>query len=101
MATSRFGRSRQMWLLVVANIVLFALLILLIPGITFTLWWEIMLAGIAASGVCVVLFQLWLNATLTRREGTVGLLNRITAGDLSLNAAGIGRTAASQRFTVW
>ena len=89
-----------MWLLVVANIILFALFLLLIPGLTFALWWKVLLAGIVASGISAVLFQIWLNATVARREGTVVLLNRITTGDLSLSAAEIERAAASQRFTL-
>jgi methyl-accepting chemotaxis protein/ABC-type transport system substrate-binding protein len=93
-----FGRSQQMWVLIVACLVLFSIFLFLIPGMNASLWWKIMLAAAVASGICVFLFQIWLERVLTRREGTVKLLDRVTAGDLSLTAHDIIAETRSERM---
>ncbi|HUP63308.1 MAG TPA: ABC transporter substrate-binding protein [Thermoanaerobaculia bacterium] len=89
MKLRQFGRSQQMWVLVVACIALFALFLLPIPGMTFSLWWKCMLAGIGASSICIFLFQVWLGRILMRREGMIKLIDQVTTGDLSLTARDI------------
>jgi methyl-accepting chemotaxis protein/ABC-type transport system substrate-binding protein len=94
-----FGRSQQAWALVVACVTLFAILLWLIPEITFSLWWKVMLAALIATGGCVFLFQIWLGRVLARRESAIQLLDRITAGDLSLTGRDILNTANSVRMS--
>jgi len=86
MPRANFGRTQQTWILLIVCIALFALLILLINGMTPAMWWKIMLAALVSSGACLLLFQFWLKSVLERRATSIHLLNRITAGDLSLTA---------------
>ena len=99
MQMSHFGRTQQMWVLILACLLLFALFLLLIPGITFALWWRAFLAGLAACLVAVFLFNWWLKRVLLRREGVITLINRITAGDLSVNAREITTQTQSLRMS--
>src|SRR5438067_10891073 len=82
-----FGRAQQMWVLVAACFAMFALFLLLVPGMTFAIWWPSMLAALVACAITVLAFQWWLGAVLARRDSSIQLLNRITAGDLSLPTA--------------
>jgi len=94
-----FGRAQQMWVLIVACFTLFALFLLLVPGITFAFWWRALLAALAASAITVAAFQWWLGAVLARRDSSIQLLNRITAGDLSLSAREIQLATQSARMS--
>jgi methyl-accepting chemotaxis protein/ABC-type transport system substrate-binding protein len=94
----QFGRTQQMWLLIVACIVLFGLFLVFIPGLTFALWWKIMLAAAAASAISVVVFRIWLQRIIARREGIITLIDRVTAGDLGLTAREIVRETQSMRM---
>ena len=102
----RFGRTQQMWVLLFACLLLFGLFLTIIGGITFALWWKIMLAAVIASAISIVLFQIWLGRVLMRREGIIRLIDRVTAGDLSLSASEIvaqtqsARTSAAMRALV-
>jgi methyl-accepting chemotaxis protein/ABC-type transport system substrate-binding protein len=95
-----------MWLLILGCLVLFGLLISLLPEVHFNLWWKVMLMGAVAGAVTILLFQMWLKRVLMRREGINKLIDRITAGDLSLSARDIisetqsMRTAAAMRGLV-
>ena len=91
------GRSQQMWLLVVVCIILFAAFLWFIPEMTWPLWWKVMLAGAAASAICLTVFQLWLNKVLSRREGMIKLIDRVTTGDLSLTSTDIIRETQSAK----
>ena len=82
-----FGRAQQMWVLLVVCVVLFAVFLLLVPGLTFAMWWRALIAALLASIITIVLFQWWLRKVLQRRDSSIKLLNRITAGDLSLDVA--------------
>jgi methyl-accepting chemotaxis protein/ABC-type transport system substrate-binding protein len=94
-----FGRAQQMWVLVAACFTLFALFLLLVPGMTFAIWWPSMLAALLASAITVAAFQWWLGAVLARRDSSIQLLNRITAGDLSLAAREIQLATQSSRMS--
>jgi methyl-accepting chemotaxis protein/ABC-type transport system substrate-binding protein len=102
----QFSRTQQAWLLLVACIVLFSIFLWLVPGMTFSFWWRIMMAGLGAAAICIALFQWWLGRALMRREGMIKLIDRITTGDLSLTAKDIiaetqsARTAAALRALV-
>src|SRR3954464_8086601 len=85
----RIGRTQQMWLLVVACIVLFAIFLTFIPEMTVALWWKAMLCGVGASAISIAIFQVWLSRALMRREGVITLIDRVTSGDLSLTAGEI------------
>ena len=44
-------------------VALFAIFLWFVPEMTFSLWWKVMVAALlAASVVCIVLFQVWLGA---------------------------------------
>jgi peptide/nickel transport system substrate-binding protein len=102
----RFGRTQQMWLLVLGCILLFAVFLNFVPGMTFAMWWKVMLCGLGASGISIAIFQVWLSRVLVRREGVIELIDRVTSGDLSLKASEIvahtqsKRTAAALRALV-
>ena len=98
MKMRNFGRSQQMWLLVVALLGLFSILLGLIPGMTFALWWKVVLVGAFSSGFSIASFQVWLGRVLTRRESSIQLIDRITAGDLSLSGDDILRATNSKRL---
>ena len=97
MRMSHFGRTQQMWVLIIACLVIFSVLQLLIPGMTFSLWWREMAAALVASSIAIALFQWWLRRIVTRREGIIALIDRVTAGDLSLKASEIAVQTQSQR----
>jgi methyl-accepting chemotaxis protein/ABC-type transport system substrate-binding protein len=99
MALRNFGRNQQMWLLVVANFALFGGFLWLIPGITGPLFLRVMLAALVASVACLLAFQFWLKQVLTRRESTVALMNRISAGDFAVSASEIVTAAQSTRMS--
>ena len=77
-----FGRAQQMWVLVAACFVMFGLFLLLVPGMTLAMWWPSMVAALVASAITIAAFQWWLGNVLGRRDSSIQLLNRITAGDL-------------------
>ncbi len=87
-----------MWLLIILCIGLFAAAILLVPGMTWPMYWRVMLAATLCSALCVALFELWLRRTLRRREVTTELLNAVSAGDLSMSAATIKSATRSERM---
>jgi methyl-accepting chemotaxis protein/ABC-type transport system substrate-binding protein len=88
-----------MWLLVAGCFVLFALFLLLVPGMTFALWWPSLLAAFVACAIAMVAFSWWLGAVVGRRDSSIELLNRITAGDLSLTAREIQLATRSARMS--
>src|SRR5947209_3199837 len=94
-----FGRAQRMWLLIAACFAMFALFLLLVPGMTFAMWWPSMLAAGVACAITVAAFQMWLGAVLARRDSSIQLLNRITAGDLSLPAREIQVATQSARMS--
>jgi peptide/nickel transport system substrate-binding protein len=95
----KFGRTQQMWLLIVACLALFAAFLWFIDAMTWPLFWRVMLAGGLAAGISIAVFQWWLSKILKRRDSTVQLLNRITTGDLALSAKEIARTTESIRMS--
>src|SRR5437868_6028256 len=94
----RFGRTQQMWVLIVVCLLLFGSFLWLIGAMSFALWWRVMLAALVASGITITLFNLWLRSVLKRRDSAIHLLNRVTGGDLSLSAADIRVAAQSTRM---
>lgn len=106
MKKRHFGRSQQIWLLVFACLALFSILVWAVPGMTWTMWWRILLAaGVACTG-SIVVFQIWVRKALARRAGVIKLIDRVTGGDLSISARDIiaetqsVRTAAAMRGLV-
>jgi methyl-accepting chemotaxis protein/ABC-type oligopeptide transport system substrate-binding subunit len=95
----RFGRTQQMWSLIVACLAIFALLLWFVPAMNWSLFGGVMTAALVASAVTIVLFQMWLGRVLRRRDSAVQLLNRITGGDLSLSASEITAAAHSARMS--
>lgn len=97
MATRNFGRNQQMWMLVVACVVLFGIFLWLIPAMTWGMFLKVMIAAVVASGSCLLLFQVWLGRVMARRESVIHLLDRITAGELSLPSREIVAATRSER----
>ncbi len=94
------GRIRQTYALLATCVGIFALLLLVIPGMSVRMWLWIMAAALVASVVCVVLFQIWLGRVFARRDSAIELLHRITAGNLDLDAAAIRNATQSTRMSV-
>ena len=94
-----FGRAQQMWVLVVACFVLFAIFQLLVPGVTIAIWWRSLVAAMLASAMTIATFQWWLRSVFQRQQSSIALLNRITAGDLSLTAREIRLATQSARMS--
>ncbi|MBV9492833.1 MAG: hypothetical protein JOZ54_01200, partial [Acidobacteria bacterium] len=88
-----------MWSLTAACFLLFAVFLLLIPGMTGSMFWRVLLVGALASGITIAVFQLWIRRAIVRGNSAIQLLNRITAGDLALNARDIESAARSSRMT--
>jgi methyl-accepting chemotaxis protein/ABC-type transport system substrate-binding protein len=97
MRVSHFGRTQQMWVLIIACLTFFALLLWIIPEMTFSLWWKVAVVGAVASFVAIGIFNAWLKRVISRRAGIIQLLDRITSGDLSLSARDITAQTQSQR----
>jgi len=93
-----FGRTQQMWVLLVACYALFAIFLGLVPGMTWPMWGKVLLAALAAAVFIVVIFQVWLSRVLARREGILKLIDRVTAGDLSLSSRDIVSETQSNRM---
>jgi methyl-accepting chemotaxis protein/ABC-type transport system substrate-binding protein len=99
MRTSHFGRTQQMWVLIVACLLMFALFLCFVPGMTFAFWWKVLFAGTAAAAITIFLFNLWLQRVIMRREGVIELIDRVTGGDLSLTARDIATQTQSKRMS--
>jgi methyl-accepting chemotaxis protein/ABC-type transport system substrate-binding protein len=97
MQMSHFGRTQQMWVLIFVCLGIFAVLLLLVPGMNFALWWKVFLVAVIASSVSIGLFNAWLKRIVSKREGIIQLIDRITAGDLTLGARDIVLETQSQR----
>jgi methyl-accepting chemotaxis protein/ABC-type transport system substrate-binding protein len=98
MNVRQFGRAQRMYLLLLACLVLFAIFVSFVPGMTFAMWWKVMIAAIGAAIICVWIFQMWFTKILLRREGVLKLIDRVTAGDLSLSAREIVQETQSARM---
>src|SRR5947209_261811 len=66
---------------------------------TGAMFWRVLLAGIAASAVSVIIFNIWVARALGRRSESIALLNRITGGDLSLSAREIQEETHSESMS--
>ncbi|HUP46021.1 MAG TPA: ABC transporter substrate-binding protein [Thermoanaerobaculia bacterium] len=100
MANKRLGRRQQTWILVALFVVLFGIVLYVIPEMTASLWWKIVGAGAVCALICTGIFELWIRSDLARRESSIHLLNRITAGDLALSGREIGSAVTSPRMGV-
>jgi methyl-accepting chemotaxis protein/ABC-type transport system substrate-binding protein len=96
---ARWTRARQMWFLVFVCSLLFAGLLLLVPGLTATQYVEIIVAAVAAALIAGGTFEVWVRTRVRRGESTTDLLNRVSAGDLSASAQQIKRSTQSERMT--
>jgi methyl-accepting chemotaxis protein/ABC-type transport system substrate-binding protein len=98
MANSRLGRRQQTWILGGFFVILFAVSVYFLPGMTFPIWWKVNLAGAICSAICIGLFELWIRGDLARRESQYDLLNRIATGELSASGREIYEVTASARM---
>jgi methyl-accepting chemotaxis protein/ABC-type transport system substrate-binding protein len=94
----QLGRAQQGLILIAAVIILFGILVAFVPGITFSLWWKVMVTALLAGLISVFLFQLWLSRVLMRRESVIELIDQVTSGDLSMTASQIAAQTQSKRM---
>ena len=87
-----------MYLLMVVCLLLFAAFVRLVPEMTWSMWWKVIVAAVAASALCAFIFQIWLSRIVARREGILTLIDRVTSGDLSLTAREIVAETQSNRM---
>ena len=88
-----------MYLLMGVCLLLFAAFVRLVPGMTWSMWWKVVVAALAASALCAFIFNLWLSRVVARREGILTLIDRVTSGDLSLTARDIVAETQSTRMS--
>jgi len=93
----QWSRLQQMWVLIVLMLGVFALWIGLIPGMTRTIYWNVLLASVASSALTIFLFEVWLRRVLARRDSIVNVIQRVATGDLNLTGAEIKRSTRSAR----
>jgi len=102
----KWSRAQQMWVIIVVSVIVFALWIYRIPGMTRSIYGHVMLAALLCSGLAVFLFDFWLRRVLGRRESIVQIIHRVASGDLALSGREIRtstrsfRTAAAVRALV-
>jgi methyl-accepting chemotaxis protein/ABC-type transport system substrate-binding protein len=89
-----------MWALISGCLLFFVLLLLAVPGMTFALWWKVSLVGAIASVTSILIFNAWIKRVISRREGVIQLIHRITSGDLSLGSRDIAHETQSRRTAV-
>src|SRR5687767_12832141 len=99
MATRNFGRRQQIWVAIFFFVVLFAATIWTLDGMTSSLFWRIMVVSASCVILCVGLFDFWLRRDVARRESGFQLLDRISAGDLSLSGREILLATHSRRMS--
>src|SRR4051812_3467934 len=99
MNVRNLGRTAQAWILLVTSLILFSIFLLFIDGMTVPFFLKIEAAAIVAAGICAALFQLWFSRVLMRREGSIALIDRVIAGDLSLAAREIQLATQSTRMS--
>src|SRR5260221_13242421 len=92
------GRIRQTYILLVTCVAFFALLLLVLPGMSIRLWLWVMGAALVANVVCVVLFTVWLSRLFPRRDSPIPALHHITAGNLDLAAKASPNPTESTRM---
>src|ERR1700694_3471530 len=92
-------RALQMWVIVVLCIAIFAALAAAIPGLTWPLYWKVMVAAIISTALCIFVFGVWLRGLLGRRDQAMHFLDRITAGDLSFPSSEIAAATRSPRMS--
>ena len=97
MALAQWSRTHQMWAVIVFCIAVFAGGINFLPGMTQPLFWQVMAVAVAATALCVGLFQIWLRAVVGRRDKAIGFLHRVTSGDLTISAREIVTATRSTR----
>ncbi|MBK5258520.1 MAG: hypothetical protein JJE51_02935 [Thermoanaerobaculia bacterium] len=99
MAIQNFGRRQQMWVALLVFVSIFGLALAPLDGMTRTLWWKIVGSALVSAALSVFLFDTWLRRDLSRRESAYRLLDRITAGDLSMSGADILIATQSARMS--
>ena len=98
MASRKWTRTQQMWVIIVLCISIFSAAIAFIPEVTWPIYWKVMIAALISCALCIALFEVWLRKVLGRRDEAINFVNRIAAGDLSLSAQEIITATRSQRM---
>src|SRR5258707_15650866 len=96
MPKRKWSRTQQMWVIIVLCISIFGVSIALIPEVTRSIYWKVMLAAAIACGLFIVLFEVWLLRVVGRRDMATTFLDRITSGVLSLSVRGIREATRSE-----
>src|SRR5438128_6112115 len=98
MPITRWSRAHQMWAIVIVCILLFAGGVAIIPGLTRTMYWEVIGVAALATAICVGIFEVWLRRMVGRRDQAITFLHRVTTGDLTLSAQEIVDATRSARM---
>ena len=88
-----------MWVIVVVCIAIFGGLTAAIPGLTWPLYWKVMIAAAVSTVLCILVFEVWLRTLLGRRDRAIDFLDRITAGDLSFSSSEMAAATRSARMS--
>jgi methyl-accepting chemotaxis protein/ABC-type transport system substrate-binding protein len=78
---------------------IFAIWLANLDGMTRTLFIKAILGAIVTVVVTLFVFHFWLKKAISRREGSIQLLNRVATGDLTLRTREIQDAARSERMS--
>ena len=87
-----------MWVIMLLCISIFGAAIALLPEVTFTIFWKVMVTAAISCTLGIVVFEVWLRRVIGRRDQAIQFLDRITSGDLSLSAREIADATRSERM---
>src|SRR5712692_2609184 len=98
MPKRKWSRTRQMWVIMLLCISIFGAAIALLPEVTSTIFWKVMVTAAISCALGIVVFEVWLRRVIGRRDQAIQFLDRITSGDLSLSAREIADATRSERM---
>ena len=87
-----------MWVIMLLCISIFGAAIALLPEVTSTIFWKVMVTAAISCALGIVVFEVWLRRVIGRRDQAIQFLDRITSGDLSLSAREIADATRSERM---
>src|ERR1700730_9152284 len=98
MPKRKWSRTQQMWVIMLLCVSIFGVTIALLPDVTWSIFWKVMVTAVISCTLGIVVFEVWLRRVLGRRDQAINFLDRITSGDLSLSAREIAAAVCSDRM---
>src|ERR1700737_4776467 len=98
MPIGKWSRAHQMWVIVIRCIIIFGAGTALLPGMTRSMYWQVMGVAVLATLICVAIFEVWLRRLFGRRDQAISFIDRLTTGDLTLSAGEIVDATRSARM---